>query len=120
VDIVCSRLWPLGCFACEWSSESIGGGSLPARIRIPLRAKLSLGVPTDQLNLSRVVLAMIEMDEMESAIARAGQAAEELQRRVASVAKKTQNIKQTAVVFLAKSMLLDEMDRMATAMKGAT
>jgi hypothetical protein len=62
---------------------------------------------------------MIEMDEMESAIARAGQAAEELQGRVASVAKKTQNIKQTAVVFLAKSRLLDEMDRMATAMKGA-
>jgi hypothetical protein len=48
---------------------------------------------------------------MESAIARAGQAAEELQGRVASVARKTQTIKQTAVVFLAKSRLLDEMDR---------
>jgi hypothetical protein len=109
--------------------ETIPPEAIPATIRSPLIGKLTIELPVDQLCLSslqsRVVFAIIEdeMDAMDADVAHTEQGMEELENAVKSVARKTQNLRQTAEVVRAKAQLLDGWIEAATerstAMKGA-
>jgi hypothetical protein len=109
--------------------EEVSVESIPQSLRGPLLAKLTIDLPVDELNLSslqsRVLLAVIEdeMDSIDADLTRATQAMEEVENRVRSVGRGTQNVSQTAEVVRAKAKLMDEwVDAAAvksTAMRGA-